>query len=149
MLHILLVLHLLLFMFSFAFTAGFGVLLARVSRSGDAKKIHAVFSAARPLNLAGGVGWILTALTGIALAIREGMPLSEPWLIYSYAAFAVLILNGFLVHRPQHDKVIAASANGPSPELDTLLKSPANGLAGLVSGISVIALVYLMTSRMG
>jgi uncharacterized membrane protein len=149
MLHILLVLHLLLFIFSFAFTAGLGILLARVSRSGDANKIHAVFSAAHPLTLAGGIGWILTALAGIALAMGVGIPLNEPWLVYSYVAFAVLILTGFLVHRPRHEKVIAASANGPSPELDALLKSPVTALAGIVSAICVIALVFLMTSRMG
>lgn len=149
MLHVLLVLHLLLFIFSFAFTAGFGILMARVSRSGDAQKIYAVFSATHPLMLAGGIGWILTALAGIALAISDGFALSEPWLVYSYVAFAVLILTGFLVHRPQHDKVIAASAHGPSPELDALLKSPVSALAGMVSAICVIALVYLMTSRMG
>ena len=149
MLHILLVLHLLFFMFSFAFTAGLGILQARVARSGDARKIHDVFSATMPLTTVGGVGWIITALVGIGLAQSAGMPLSQPWLIYSYAAFAVLILVGFLVHKPWHAKVVAASANGPTQELDALLKSQVSPVASAVSAISIIALVYLMTARMG
>jgi hypothetical protein len=35
--------------------------------------------------------------------------LSTPWLVYSYIAFAVLILIGFLPAQPWQAKVIAAS----------------------------------------
>ena len=68
----LLLLHILLFMFSFALTAGIAFLTNRVARGGDAQTIHAVFSAARPLSMAGGIGWLLTAATGGALAAIDG-----------------------------------------------------------------------------
>ena len=123
MIELLLFLHILLFVFSFAFTAGTSILLDRVARTRDAKTIHAVFNAARPLSITGGIGWILTALAGAALAHAYGLELTAPWLVYSYAAFAVLILTGFLLHTPWQAKAIAASAS-PGPELDALLHAP-------------------------
>lgn len=149
MLHLLLVLHLLSFAFAFAFTAGMGILQAQAARSRDAQKIHAVFSAAQPLSLTGGMLWIITAMTGILLAIYASMSLRQPWLVQSYIAFCVLILVGFGVHRPWQAQVIAAAEKGPSPELDALLKSPKSKLASAVSAIAIIALVYFMTQRLG
>ncbi len=88
-------LHILLFVFSFAFTAGIGILSDRAARTGDAKAIHAViFPAARPLSITGGSGWTLTAAVGVALAAAYGYELTATWLLFSYAAFAVLILSG-------------------------------------------------------
>jgi hypothetical protein len=144
----LLFLHILLFVFSFAFTAGISILLNRIARTRDAKTIHAVFSAASPLSLAGGIGWILTALAGAALAGAYGFEFTTPWLLWSYAAFAVLILTGFLLHRPWQSRVIAASAP-PGPELDALLQSPQHRIASAISAISILTLLYLMTARPG
>jgi hypothetical protein len=58
MTELLLYLHVLLFVFSFAFTAGISILGDRLARGGDAKTILAFFSAARPLSMTGGIGWI-------------------------------------------------------------------------------------------
>ena len=148
MVHILLALHLVLFAFSFAFTAGLGILQARVTKSGDARKIHDVFSAARPLSIAGGIGWIVTALVGVGLAQAAGYDLGASWLVWSYVLFAVLMAVGFGLHSPHQAKVIAASANGMTPELQAMLKSPVIPLAGMVSALGVIAIVYLMSSQM-
>jgi len=148
MTQLLLALHILLFAFSFAFTAGAGILGNRIARTGDAKVIHAYFSALRPLSIAGGIGWILTALVGGALASSVGLDMAAPWLLGSYGAFAVLILTGFLVHSPWQAKVVAASA-APGPELQQLLQAPRHKIASLVSALSILALVFLMTVRPG
>jgi uncharacterized membrane protein len=148
MIEFLLFLHILLFVFSFAFTAGVGILLDRVTRTRDAKTIHAVFSAAKPLSMTGGIGWILTALAGAALAHAYGLALTAPWLVYSYAAFAVLILTGFLLHSPWQAKVITAAAS-PGPALDALLQAPIHRIASGVSALSILTLIYLMTARPG
>jgi len=144
----LLVLHILLFVFSFAFTAGVSIIGNRVAGTRDAKTTHAYFSAVRPLSLAGGIGWILTAAAGAALAHAYGLDMTAPWLVYSYAAFAVLILTGFLVHAPWQAKVVAASAT-PGPELDAVLNSPVHRIASILSALSVLTIVYLMTARPG
>jgi hypothetical protein len=144
----LLFLHILLFVFSFAFTAGIAILSDRVARTRDAKTIHAVFSAASPLSMAGGIGWILTAAVGAALAGAYSFDMTAPWLLWSYAAFAVLIFTGFLLHRPWQSKVIAASAS-PGPELDALLRAPMHRIASAISAISILTLLYLMTARPG
>ncbi|HKQ45624.1 MAG TPA: DUF2269 family protein [Rhizomicrobium sp.] len=142
----LLFLHILLFVFSFTFTAGTGIIGSRLVRGRDAKIIHAYFSAVRPLSAAGGIGWLLTAGAGFALARAYGYDLMETWLLCSYAAFAVLFLVGALVHSPWQAKVLAASAN-PGPELEALLNAPIHRITSAVSGISVLTLVYLMTAR--
>ena len=144
----LLILHILLIVFAFAFTAGFGILLDRVARGGDAKTIHAVFAAATPLSMVGGIGWLLAALAGGALAGALGLNMASPWLIGSYVAFAVLILTGFLIHLPWQRQVIAASAV-PGPELNAVLSSPKHKIAKLLSALSIIALIALMIARPG
>jgi hypothetical protein len=145
---ILLFLHIVLFMFSFAFTAGIGILGDRIAGSGDAKTIHAYFRAARPMAAVGGAGWILTGASGGALASAFGFNMMAPWLLASYAAFAVLILVGFLMHLPWQSKVIAASA-GPSPELNALLHAPMHRVATILSAISILVIIFLMTVRPG
>ena len=148
MTQLLLALHILLFAFSFAFTAGTGIVGDRIARAGDAKIIHAYFSTLRPLSIAGGIGWILTALVGGALASAFGLDMTAPWLLGSYAAFAVLILSGFLLHSPWQAKVVAASA-APGPELQQLLHAPMHRVASIVSALSILTLIILMTVRPG
>jgi hypothetical protein len=144
----LLFLHIVLFVFSFAFTAGIGILGDRIAGTGDAKIIHAYFSAARPMSAVGGVGWILTGAVGGALAGAFGFNMMAPWLLASYAAFAVLVLVGFLMHLPWQGRVIMASA-GPSPELNALLHAPMHRVATILSALSILAIVFLMTVRPG
>ena len=148
MTELLLFLHILLFVFSFTFTAGIGIIGSRLVRGRDAKIIHAYFSAVRPLSAAGGIGWLLTAAAGFALAYAYGYGLTETWLLCSYAVFAVLFLVGALVHNPWQAKVLAASAN-PGPELEVLLSAPIHRIASLISAASLLALLYLMTARPG
>lgn len=147
MTELLLFLHILLFVFSFAFTAGISILLSRVAATRDAKTIHAAFSAAKPLSMTGGIGWILTALVGAGLAHAYGLDMATPWLVYSYITFAVMILTGFLLHRPWQTKVVAASAAGGGPELEALFNAPQHRIASGVSAASVLILLYLMTAR--
>ncbi|HWU55218.1 MAG TPA: hypothetical protein VN175_06920 [Rhizomicrobium sp.] len=140
--------HILLFVFSFAFTAGVSIVGNRIAGTRDAKAIHAYFSAIRPLSLTGGIGWILTAATGGALAHAYGLDMTAPWLVCSYAAFAVLILTGFLLHAPWQAKVVVASAT-PGPALDAVLHSPVHRIASIVSALSILTLLYLMTAKPG
>lgn len=144
MTEVLLYLHVLLFAFSFAFTAGISILGDRVAKTRDAATVHALLSAAGSLSIAGGIGWILTALTGGALAQGHGIGMDAPWLLGSYAAFAVLIHAGFLLHSPWQAKVIAASASAKpesSAELGALPHSPMHRIASGLSAVSVLALV--------
>ncbi len=133
-------------MFSFAFTGGLGIYLQRIARTGDAGAIHAAFRAANPLSKAGGIGWILTGVVGGALAQAYGYDPAAPWLLCTYAIFAVLLLNGFLLHLPWQRRVLAAA---PGPELDAALAAPIHKIASAVSAVSVLALIFLMTARPG
>jgi hypothetical protein len=148
MIEFLFFLHILFFVFSFAFTAGLSIFADRLTRTADAKTIHAVYSAILPLSIAGGVGWILTGVVGAALAGAYGMDMTAPWLLGTYVVFAVLLLDGFLLHLPWQRKVIAASVS-PGPELEGLLHAPTHRVASGVSAVSILILVYLMTARPG
>jgi len=146
----LLSLHILVFALSLAFTAGVGILCARVARTGNPEAIRTTFTAARPLQTAGGIGWLVTAALGMAVASSFAIPLTETWLLWSYAAFAVLFLSGVALHNPWAAKVVAAASDGQkSEELQALLRSPVSPLASALSAASVIALIYLMSVRPG
>lgn len=146
MTEVLLYLHILLFMFSFAFTGGLSIFLARVARSGDAGAIKAAFAAANPLARAGGIGWILTGLVGGGLAQALGYDPAAPWLVGTYGVFIILLANGFLLHLPWQRRVLAAA---PGPELDAALTAPIHKIASIVSALCVLTLVFLMTVRPG
>jgi uncharacterized membrane protein len=153
MLGVLLTLHILVFVIAFAFTAGVGILSARVARSRDARSIHGVFVAARPLQWVGGIGWFVAGALGVWVAAEAGLPFDQRWLLWSYVAFVVLVVAGLGMHAPWQAKVIAASASSTdgivTPELDRLLHSPVHPIASALSAVSFIALVYLMTAQPG
>ncbi len=149
MIELFLFLHILLFVFSFAFTAGLSIYLDRLAATRDRAIIHAAFGKAHSLSLVGGLGWILTALVGAALAGAMGVAMDATWLVGAYAAFAVLIVVGFFVHRPWQAKVIAASAPAPQGDLNALLSGPAHRIASMLSALSVLIILYLMTAQPG
>ena len=85
-------------------------------------------------------------MVGGALAQAYGYDPAAPWLLCTYAIFAVLLLNGFLLHLPWQRRVLAAA---PGPELDAALAAPIHKIASAVSAVSVLALIFLMTARPG
>ncbi len=146
MIKTLLFVHILLFMFSFAFTGGLGIYLGRVVKGGDHATIQAAFRAAAPLTMAGGIGWILTGITGGALAQGFGFNPVAPWLVGTYILFVILIVTGFALHLPWYRRVVAATSG---PMLDAALAAPSHRIATVISGLSVLALVFLMVARPG
>jgi hypothetical protein len=153
MLNLLITLHILVIAFAFAFTAGIGILSARIVRSRDVRLIQGVFATARPLQWTGAIGWFVAAALGAVIAVEAGIPLDAPWLLYSYVAFGVLVVAGVVLHAPWQAKVIAAAAASPdgtvTPELDRVLRAPVSPIASALSALSFIALVYLMTAQPG
>ena len=97
---------------------------------------------------AGNSGTVLAVLFAPPLAQAYGYNPAAPWLIYTYLVFAILILNGFLLHLPWQGKVLAASAS-PGPELEALLHAPMHRAASAISAISVLVLIFLMTAQPG
>ena len=150
MYEILLTLHIVAFGMALALTAGASILATSAAGSTDAARVHAVYSALFPVTMIGGVLWLVTGALGFWIAADMGVPLSETWLTISFAVFAVLIVNGFVVHTRHIRGIIAASAKGVmSPELEKALGSPIGPIASAVSAIATIALVYLMVAKPG
>jgi uncharacterized membrane protein len=148
MTNLLLLVHILLFAFSFAFTVGNGILLDRVAATRDAGIIHAAFSRAMPLSIAGGTGWLLTGITGAVLAHLMGYDLAAPWLLVTYALFVVLMAVGIGMHKPWMARVVKASAKGGA-EMDAALNASEHKIANAISAFGVLILVWLMVAKPG
>lgn len=147
---ILLTLHIIAFAMSLALTAGTGIAAARVARGRDAKVIHAVFKAIKPLTIVGGIGWFVTGGLGAWVAAEMGASFTATWMVLTYVIFAVLVITGFFVHSPWHDRVIEASSTGMmTPTLDKLLSAPTSPVASAISALCVVALTYLMIAQPG
>ena len=142
----LLFIHILLFVFSFAFTAGISILGDMMIKTGDAKTIQATFRVIVPLSTIGGIVWLLTGVAGATLAGAYGYSLTAPWLVGAYVLFALLLIVGFGLHLPWDRKVVAAA---PGPELDAVLKAPIHKIASAISSVCILGLVFLMIFRPG
>ena len=153
MINLVTVLHIVSFGFAMALTTGVSILLQAVAAKADARTIHKVFSAAVPMTMVGGTLWLVTGVLGFWLASLYGHSLTAPWLIGAYVAYAVLMVVGFGGHTPWNKKVVALSAADAaagetvSPALQAHLHAPAEKIFGLLSALSLLALLYLMVFK--
>lgn len=142
--------HILCFAIALMLTTGVSIALGRVAATRDPRVIAKVFAVARPLQIAGGMLWLVTGGLGAWLATRIG---PAPWLHYAYLAFAVLILTGFGVHAPWSAKVgrLAAADAGEmaGPELSAAIDAPLEKVAKLVSTAAILVLIWLMVAKPG
>jgi hypothetical protein len=147
---IMLFVHVLCFAAALMLTTGVSIALSRVAATRDPRVIARVFSVARPLQIGGGVMWIVTGALGGWLASTMG---PAPWLPYAYVAFAVLLLAGFGLHAPWSAKVGRLAAADPGetagPELSAAIDAPLEKVAKLVSSMAILALIWLMVAKPG
>ena len=156
MVAILLYVHILCFAIALMLTAGVGILLNKVAASGaSVRTIDTMFSAAKPLQITGGVLYLVAGVLGGWLAHAEGFPPATPWLLGVYVAYAVLMLVGFGIHAPwgarvsKMAKADAAAGDAMSPELTKALHAPIEKAANLLTTLSILALIYLMIAKPG
>ena len=151
MVAILLFLHILCFAVAFMLTAGVGLLLKGVVASGaSVRTIDTLLSVAKPLQVAGGILYLVTGALGVWLAAKEGFVPNTAWLIGVYLAYAVLIGIGLGIHAPWGARVSklaradAIAGDAVSPELAKALRSPMEKVANRLMTASLLVLTYLM-----
>ena len=140
--------HVLFVFVAFAFTTGVGVVMAAIARSADPRAIRVAVRAGRPMTIVGGVLLLLAVVVGFATTAKMQVPLSAPWLVAAYIMAAVLLLVGPLVFAPWLARLGAAAQASPddraSAELIAVANARAPAIAGPVSGLMWLGLLYVM-----
>jgi hypothetical protein len=144
-------LHIIFVIVAFGLTTGVGVVMAAVGRSADPRAIRIAVKAGLPMSMTGGALLLLGAIFGFGAAGTLGIPTNAPWLIAAYIMTLLLLLMGFLVFVPWQRRLLQAAAScaddRPSPELVAVANEKAPGIAGPISGILWLLLIYVMVAK--
>jgi len=144
-------LHVICAFFAFALTAGVGIFLDAIARSGDVRAIRTASRIARPLFIVGSVLLLLGIVLGFGVASMAGFSLGARWLSITYVLVALLLIVTGAVHAPWSARVARAAAaspdDQPSAELRALLGDRLAAAAGPASGILWIAIILMMVTK--
>jgi uncharacterized membrane protein len=141
--------HVLLAIVAVGFNASYGIWLARAARSPQTTQSHVLrtikFIDDRIANPAYG----LLALTGLLMVFSAGIPFSRLWIALAIGLYLVLLFLAFGLYTPTlRDQIRVLESEGPGSEEYQRLASRGRGL-GIVLGIIVITIVFLMVTKPG
>lgn len=92
-------------------------------------------------------GYGVAALTGVALALLGGIPLTTGWLATSIAIYVAVAVIGFAVYRPvSRARLIALERGGPADPGYRRTRRQARVLDGVVIA-AVLAILALMVAK--
>ncbi|MBV8170715.1 MAG: DUF2269 family protein [Candidatus Eremiobacteraeota bacterium] len=135
----------------FALTAGIGIFLSGIARSGDPRAIRAAGRAGVPLATVGGVLVTLGALLGFGAAEMLGFPLNASWLVLTYVFVGLIIIDGFFFRRRWVVALTNAAEASPDDEASEELQRIANdrlaAVTGPLSGLLWLATLIMMTVK--
>ena len=144
-------LHVLLAFTAIAFLVVPGLILEMAARTKDVPFIRRLFRLASFHGRVGGMIALLTAIAGLIVAWRLGIPLNTGWLIAAYAIFVVVVILGMGYHGRREIRIAALAEaspdNAPSPELTAAIDDPLAVPIFWASGILWILLIWLMVAR--
>ena len=95
------------------------------------------------------VGGTLVGLSGIPLAVANGHPLVQGWVLASIALYAIVVFIGAVVWRGRSAQVRAAFDAGDDPRLMALLTDPRARALSWIETALVSIVVVLMVLRPG
>lgn len=139
--------HVLLAIVAVGFNASYGIWLARAARAPQATQSHILrtikFIDDRIANPAYG----LLLITGLFMAWSSGIPFSRLWIAAAIGLYVVLLFVGFGVYTPTlRDQIRVLESDGPGSEEYQRLASRGRTV-GIVLGVIVIAIVFLMVTK--
>lgn len=144
-------LHVLFAFAAIAFLVVPGLMLEMAARTGDVRLIRSMFRVGRFHGQIGGPVALLTAIAGLVLGWRAGIPLNSGWLIAAYVAFVLVIGLGIGYHARREMRIaalaLASPDAAPSAELTSAINDPLCRPAYWASGILWIVLIWLMVAR--
>lgn len=144
-------LHIATMFFAVALAVSGEIVVRHVAGSRDVRAIRVVVRRVRPLS-----GNVATALFiaglafGILAALSGQIDLLRPWLLASYAVFALAIVVGAAVTDPWMARLEALSASSgdePSDELLALIADRRALIATVVLMLLMVVLVFLMVVK--
>jgi uncharacterized membrane protein len=139
--------HVLLAIIAVGFNASYGIWLARTAKTPVATQSHVLrtikFIDDRIANPAYG----LLALTGLVMVFSAGIPFSRLWIALSIGLYLVLLYVGLGIYTPTlRDQIRVLESEGTGSEEYQRL-SARGRTTGIVLGIIVLAIVFLMVTR--
>jgi uncharacterized membrane protein len=139
--------HVLLAIVAVGFNASYGIWLARAANAPQATQSHVLrtikFLDDRFANPAYG----LLLVTGLFMVFSAGIPFSRLWIAMAIGLWLVLIFVGFGVYTPTlRDQIRVLESEGPGSEEYHRLSSRGR-LVGIVLGIIVVVIVFLMVTK--
>jgi uncharacterized membrane protein len=141
--------HVLLAIVAVGFNASYGIWLARAANAPQATQSHVLrtikFLDDRIANPAYG----LLLVTGVLMVFSAGLPFSRLWIALAVGLWLVLMFVGFGVYTPTlRDQIRVLESEGPGSEEYQRL-SARGRTVGIVLGIIVVVIVFLMVTKPG
>jgi uncharacterized membrane protein len=138
--------HVVLAIIAVGFNASYGIWLARAARE-PAHLSHVLRGIKTLDDRFANPAYALLLVTGVAMTLVAGIPLTTRWIVSSLVLYAVLLIVGFAVYTPTLRKQIAAlESSGPtSPEYVAL--SSRGRLVGIGLAVIVVLIVLLMVTK--
>jgi uncharacterized membrane protein len=139
--------HVLLAITAVGFNASYGIWLARAAKAPQATQSHILrtikFIDDRIANPAYG----LLLVTGFFMVWSSGIPFSRLWIAAAIGLYVVLLFVGFGVYTPTlRDQIRVLESEGSGSEEYQRLASRGRTV-GIVLGIIVVVIVFLMVTK--
>jgi len=145
------VIHISAILFGVGCSLGPEVLMYRIARSRDVPAIRSAFTLAAPLLRLAPPLFMLGLGSGLALVWSAGWRFFAPWLVISYALFALMIVLNVRYREPWVKGVLAlaraSSVEVPSTELVTRLAEPSARIHLWIAPAAVLSQVFLMVVK--
>jgi uncharacterized membrane protein len=130
---------------------GGGLIRNAILRGGQLASIRRVLATQRRLeNLAAGPLFAAGVVFGVITALTTGFSLLAPWLLTAYALVIAIFVHAFVFSDPHIKKVEEAAASsdeGPSPQLQALIRSPRIRVHSGVDMFLFAAIIFAMVVK--
>jgi uncharacterized membrane protein len=139
--------HVLLAIVAVGFNASYGIWLARAAKAPQATQSHVLRTIKLLDDRFANPAYGLLLVTGLFMAASAGIPFSRLWIAGAIGLWLILIFVGLGVYTPTlRDQIRVLESEGPGSEEYQRLATRGRSV-GIVLGIIVIVIVYLMVTK--
>jgi uncharacterized membrane protein len=139
--------HVLLAIVAVGFNASYGIWLARAAKAPQATQSHVLRTIKLLDDRFANPAYGLLLVTGLFMAVSAGIPFSRLWIAGAIGLWLILIFVGLGVYTPTlRDQIRVLESEGPGSEEYQRLATRGRSV-GIVLGIIVIVIVYLMVTK--
>jgi uncharacterized membrane protein len=139
--------HVLLAIVAVGFNASYGIWLARAAKAPQATQSHVLRTIKLLDDRFANPAYGLLLVTGLFMVASAGIPFSRLWIAGAVGLWLILIFVGLGVYTPTlRDQIRVLESEGPGSEEYQRLATRGRSV-GIVLGIIVIVIVYLMVTK--